>query len=94
MSTVTEKSELIQLYLNNYTESDRLGFCKIAQNKYKFQNYKLSDNNVQEEDYIVDKDSNTGVYINSAIEKQECSKELFRVILNNLTLDQLYYIGY
>ena len=37
MSTVTEKSELIQLYLNNYTESDRLGFCKIAQNKYKFQ---------------------------------------------------------
>jgi|SaaInlStandDraft_5_1057022.scaffolds.fasta_scaffold05618_2 hypothetical protein len=89
-----EKKQLIQSYLDNYTSLNRLSFCQLAKKKYHFENYKLSNNNINDKDYIISYNSNVYKLINRSILKNECDVELFETILKELTLNQLYYIGY
>ncbi len=87
------KMNLLNDYLNGYTAENRLAFCEMSLRKYRFENYKLSDNYIHEEDLIVG-DSDTRSSIESIINKGECSVDDFKNVFNLLTEEQIVYIGY
>ena len=84
----------INEYIKHYdTNEKRVGYCKFALKKYKFENYKLSDNNIIPEDNII-QDQNLINDINNIINNNECNVNDFKNVLNSLSHDQLYYIGF
>ena len=100
----TDKLTLLNQYLNGYTDennqlvpgytdSNRLGFCKLALRKYKFEKYKLNEHNIKPEDHIV-QDNNIRSQLLEIVEKGECSVDDFKMVFDNLTVDQINYIGY
>ena len=94
MSMSQEKTTLLQLYLDKYTPEYRFGFCVLALNKYRFENYPIINNvEITPEDYIVN-DSNVRNQIISVIKKEECTEDDFKNIFNILSMDQINYIGF
>ena len=89
----TEKTILLNQYLNGYTPENRLGFCSLALRKYRFENYKLSDNDIKFEDRIV-QDNDVRSKLEKIVEQGECSVDDFKSVFNSLTVDQITYIGY
>ena len=90
-----DKDSLMEYYLNNYTPENRLGFCKLARRKYKFENYKMSVRfeDIEPEDFIV-QNVNTLTKIDKIIQNKKCSEVDFINVFNDLTLEQINYIGF
>jgi hypothetical protein len=70
-----------------------MGFCSLALRKYRFENYKLSDNDIKFEDRIV-QDNDVRSQLEKIVEQDECSVDDFKSVFNSLTVDQITYIGY
>ena len=89
------KTELLNFYLENYTPDNRLGFCKLAKRKYRFEKYKMSvkEEDILPEDRIV-QDEETLELIDSIINSNECSVDNFKKVFNKLSEDQINYIGF
>lgn len=87
------KMNLLNDYLNGYNAENRLAFCKLALRKFRFENYKLSDNVIHEEDLIVG-DSDTRSSIGTIINNGYCSVDDFKNVFNLLTEEEIVYIGY
>ena len=79
--------------LTNYTPEDRLSMCRLILTKYRFENYKLSDTEISEDDYIV-KDPEVRNMCTICVNSGVCSSEQLSPILNKLTWEQAEYIGY
>jgi hypothetical protein len=90
------KQELLQHYLNLYNDQSRLNFVKLALKKYRFENYKISNNNAEQiinnNDYIINNYHVRNI-LNNIVEKNYCSVSDFVNIFNNLTIEQISYIG-
>lgn len=93
MSNNMERVNLLNDYLTQYTPENRMGFMRLVLNKYLFENYKLSDNNIQFEDMIV-QDNNVRNTVENILNSGECSEDDFANVFNMLELDQIYYIGF
>jgi hypothetical protein len=87
-----EKMDLFKYYLTHYNENDMIGFCKIALNKYRFENYRMNENNIQQDDMII-VDNNKRDFIKSIISQNSCSKEEFKKVFGMLSIDDIYTIG-
>lgn len=89
------KTDLLNYYLENYTPDNRLGFCKLAKRKYRFEKYKMSvkEKEILPEDRIV-QDEETLELIDSIINSNECSIDDFKKVFNKLSEDQINYIGF
>ena len=92
-----QQSEENKIYMNKYlaayNDNDRLEWCKIALKKYKFENYKLGDNNINPHDYIIT-DSDFRDYIIQIVNKEKCSIDEFKHIFSQLSIDNINYIGF
>lgn len=88
-----EKLQTFNEYKNQYTEEDRVSFCNIALKKFKFENYKLSDNNINDIDLIVT-DQNTRKFMENIIQKNTCSENEFNELFKQLSMEQINYIGF
>lgn len=90
-----DKDALREYYLKEYTSENRLGFCKLARRKYRFENYKLSTRyeDIEPEDFIVQTVS-TLTKIDKILQKNQCSVEDFTDVFNDLSVDQINYIGF
>lgn len=90
-----EKINLLNQYIEGYTPQNRIEFCKLALNKFRFEKYKLGNKHefIATEDRIVN-DTNTRQNIQNIIDKNECSIDDFKSVFNMLTIDQIHYIGY
>ena len=93
MDNVQEKRELLKDYLTEYNDNDRLGFINIARKKYRFENYRMSDNNINPNDMIVSQ-PNICEMMDAILTKNFCSIEDFKNVFNELTLEQIYTIGF
>ena len=90
----TYKANLLQKYLDEYTDKNRFNFCKLALRKYRFEKYRCSKNaEIAPEDRIVD-DNNVRTLIQSVVDKGECSVEDFNTVFDALRVDQIEYIGF
>jgi len=87
-----EKTDLIDHMLSIYTPENRMGWCKLATIKYRFQNYRLSEHDIKPQDYIV-QDQTTLEMINGQIRKKSCSNDELRNIMERFSVDDLIYIG-
>jgi len=92
-STSLEKSNLFEKYIAEYTDKNKYRFCEIALNKFRFENYKMSDRNIKDKDYII-QNKTLREYIQAVIDTKKCEKNQFKYIFDNLNLDQIYYIGF
>ena len=88
-----EKLQTFNEYKNEYTEKDRVSFCNIALEKFKFEKYKLSDNNINDIDLIVT-DQNTRKFMETIIQKNTCSENEFNELFKQLSMEQINYIGF
>lgn len=93
MSNNMERVNLLNDYLTQYTPENRMGFMRLVLNKYRFENYKLSDNNIQFEDMIV-QDNNVRNTVENILNSGQCTEDDFANVFNMLELDQIYYIGF
>ena len=93
----TYKANLLQKYLNEYTDENRFNFCKLALRKYRFEKYRMGSKNtgveIAPEDRIVN-DNNVRALIQSVVDKGECSVEDFNTVFDALRVDQIEYIGF
>ena len=90
----TEKSTLLQQYLDGYTDENRYNFCLLALRKYRFEKYSMSrKEEIAPEDRIVN-DHKVRELIQSVVDKDECSVEDFKKVFDALTVDQIEYIGF
>ena len=90
----TEKTTLLDQYLDGYTDENRFNFCKLALRKYRFEKYPISQGvEIAPEDQIVNNDGVRSL-IQSVVDKDECSVEDFKMVFDALTVDQINYIGY
>ena len=92
-----EKQNLINEYLDNYEENDMINFCQVAINKYRFEKYKIKNlnrQNIDIEDYIIDRDSEAYNLMLNIINNQRCNQEDFANILELLDYEQIIYIGF
>ena len=92
-----EKNNLINDYLTNYDEGNMIGFCNIALNKYRFEKYKIRNLNrdkIDEDDYIVNRNHPVFNLMTQRVDEESCTPDQFRNILENLEIEQLYYIGF
>lgn len=89
----TQKTELLNMYLDGYNPQDRLGFCKLALEKHDFTKYSLRVTEINHCDYVI-KDNNVRNKINSVINKGACSIQDFKDIFNLLEINQIDQIGY
>lgn len=92
---MTSKENLLEEYITQYTPENRLGFCKLVRRKYRLENYRLSVKfeDINPEDFIV-QNPDTLVKADNAIRQGSCSEEEFKDIFNDLTEDQINYIGF
>ena len=90
-----DKEGLLGYYLKHYTADNRLGFCKLARRKYRFEKYKMSVRfeDIEPEDFIV-QNSSTLAKIDQIIKNNKCSVEEFTNVFNDLSLDEINYIGF
>jgi hypothetical protein len=93
MAFSQEKQDLYDSYINNYTPENRLAFCQLALKKYRFEKYKLSENEINNDDLIV-QDNYTRNCLHNIINYGECSVEDFYHIFDKLSIDQINYIGF
>lgn len=89
----TEHINELNHYLEEYTPENRLGFMRIALNKYRFENHKLSSNDIPFEDMIV-QNNMLRSEMESILNQGSCSEEEFTNVFSKLSLDQIYYIGF
>ena len=77
-----DKDALRKYYITEYTPENRLGFCKLARRKYRFENYKMSVRfeDIEPEDFIVQNVS-TLTKIDKIIKNNICSVEDFTDVL-------------
>lgn len=94
MDSRTEKEQVMKQYIDNYNHIDRVDFCKIALNKYRFEKYNLNEHNIQDDDFIITRNCYIYDCMKYCVEHNECDPEMFKNILTHLSLKQLYYIGY
>lgn len=90
-----DKDSLRKYYIKEYTPENRLGFCKLARRKYRFENYKMSVRfeDIEPEDFIVQNVS-TLTKIDKILQKNQCSVDEFTDVFNDLSVDQINYIGF
>lgn len=89
----TEHMNKLTRYLEQYTPQNRLGFMRVALNKYRFENHKLSSNDIPFEDMIV-QNNMLRSEMESILNQGSCSEDEFTSVFSKLTLDQIYYIGF
>ena len=53
MSNNMERENLLNDYLTEYTPENRMGFMKLVLKKYRFENYKISDNDIKYETFNI-----------------------------------------
>lgn len=89
------KQQLLNHYITTYTPNNRMGFLKLCLTKYKFEKYSLRVKNedIKEEDRIVT-DKSLKEDIQTIINTGKCSINDFTCVFNQLTVDQIIYIGY
>jgi hypothetical protein len=88
-----EKMDLYTYYLSHYNTTDMLNFCKIALNKHRFENYRMTGSaDIHQDDMIVN-DNNIRDYIQNIIIQNYCSDEDFKTVFGMLSVDDIYYIG-
>ena len=90
----TEKSTLLQQYLDGYNDDNRYNFCLLALRKYRFEKYSMiRKEEIAPEDRIVN-DNEVRALIQSVVDKGECNVEDFKKVFDALTDDQIEYIGF
>lgn len=87
-----EKMDLYTYYLSHYNTDDMLGFCKIALNKHRMENYSMNDNDIIPSDMIVN-NNNVRHFISEIVNQNSCSEKEFEKVFGLLTVDQIYTIG-
>jgi hypothetical protein len=92
---MNSKENLLEEYITEYTPENRLGFCKLVRKKYRFENYRMSVKfeDINSKDFIV-QNPITLAKVDNVIMQGSCSKEEFKDIFNDLTKDQIIYIGF
>ena len=75
------------------TDAKRIEYCVFALSKYKFENYKLTDNNINPNDRVI-QNNNVINMITSIINSNECDEDTFKKVLNSLSPEELCYIGF
>lgn len=92
---MSSKETLLESYLTEYTADNRFGFCKIARRKYRFEKYSLEIpfKDIEPKDFIV-QDPSTLAKIDTVIRNGSCSTGEFTDIFNELSVNQINYIGF
>lgn len=84
----------INEYIEYYdSDEKRIDYCKFALGKYRFENYKLTDTNINPADHII-QDENIINRMCQIINNKECNVNEFKHVLNSLSPEELSYIGF
>lgn len=89
-----QKQEIINEINSSYlNHNDFKGYLELALKKYKFENYGLRENQeIKPQDYIIN-DMNIRNIISNTLKAEQINKKTFNSILNQLTYEQMLYIG-